>query len=105
MWRRFLLALEPLRNKLGAVLFQFPPWFFYRRSNLEHIARCGQILDGYQLAVEFRNETWFNDKHRDEVLAFCQARPMDGGSGAVIVLLKPRFRSCAPPELRPKKLT
>jgi uncharacterized protein YecE (DUF72 family) len=32
MWRRFRLALELLRqaNKLGAVLFQFPPWFFYR---------------------------------------------------------------------------
>jgi len=29
MWRRFGLALEPLRHagKLGAVLFQFPPWF------------------------------------------------------------------------------
>jgi uncharacterized protein YecE (DUF72 family) len=42
MWRRFRLALEPLRNdgKLGAVLFQFPPWFFYRRSNLAHIAHC-----------------------------------------------------------------
>jgi DNA-nicking Smr family endonuclease len=25
---------------------------------------------------------------RDEVLAFCQARPVDGGSGAVLVLLK-----------------
>jgi len=72
MWRRFRLALEPLRqaNKLGAVLFQFPPWFFYRRSNLEHIARCAQILEGYQLAVEFRNRTWFEDKHRSEVLAF-----------------------------------
>jgi DNA-nicking Smr family endonuclease len=25
---------------------------------------------------------------REEVLAFCQARPNDGGSGALIVLLK-----------------
>ncbi len=25
---------------------------------------------------------------RNEVLAFCQARPVDGGSGAVVVLLK-----------------
>jgi DNA-nicking Smr family endonuclease len=25
---------------------------------------------------------------RDEVLAFCEARPMDGGSGAVVVLLR-----------------
>ncbi len=72
MWRRFRLALEPLRNagKLGAVLFQFPPWFFYRRSNLAHIAHCAQALDGYQIAVEFRNRTWFEDKHRIEVLAF-----------------------------------
>jgi len=72
MWRRFRLALEPLRNagKLGAVLFQFPPWFFYRRSNLAHIAHCVQVLDGYQLAIEFRNRTWFEEKHRDEVLAF-----------------------------------
>ena len=32
MWRRFKLALEPLRHagKLGGVLFQFLPWFFYR---------------------------------------------------------------------------
>jgi len=72
MWRRFRLALEPLRQagKLGAVLFQFPPWFFYRRSNLQHIAHCAQVLAGYQLAVEFRNRTWFDDKHRADVLAF-----------------------------------
>jgi uncharacterized protein YecE (DUF72 family) len=72
MWRRFRLALEPLRQagKLGAVLFQFPPWFYYRRSNLAHIAHCAQVLEGYQIAVEFRNRTWFDDKHRDEVLAF-----------------------------------
>ena len=74
MWRRFRLALEPLRQagKLGAVLFQFPPWFYYRRSNLTHIAHCAQVLEGYQIAVEFRNRnrTWFDDKHHNEVLAF-----------------------------------
>jgi uncharacterized protein YecE (DUF72 family) len=74
MWRRFKLALEPLRQagKLGAVLFQFPPWFFYRRSNMAHIAHCALALDGYQISVEFRNRTWFEDKHRSEVLAFEQ---------------------------------
>jgi len=74
MWRRFKLALEPLRQagKLGAVLFQFPPWFFYRRSNMAHIAHCAQVLDGYQVSIEFRNSTWFGDKHRREVLAFEQ---------------------------------
>src|ERR1700687_2582766 len=74
MWHRFRLALDPLRqaNKLGAILFQFPPWFYYRRSNLEHIARCAQMLEGYQLAIEFKSQTWFNEKHRAEVLAFEQ---------------------------------
>jgi uncharacterized protein YecE (DUF72 family) len=95
MWRRFRLALEPLRqaNKLGAVLFQFPPWFFYRRSNLEHIARCAQILDGFQLAVEFRNRTWFEDKHRSEVLAF----ERDHRLAHVIVDEPQGFSSSVPP--------
>jgi uncharacterized protein YecE (DUF72 family) len=70
MWHRFRMALEPLRTKLGAVLFQFPPWFYYRRSNLAHIASCVQMLEGYQVAVEFRNRTWFEDEHRENVLAF-----------------------------------
>jgi DNA-nicking Smr family endonuclease len=26
---------------------------------------------------------------REEVIAFCQARPIDGGSGALVVLLRP----------------
>jgi uncharacterized protein YecE (DUF72 family) len=47
-----------------------PPWFYYRRSSLAHIAHCAKVLDGYQIAVEFRNRTWFDDRHRTEVLAF-----------------------------------
>lgn len=55
MWRRFKLALEPLKGagKLGAVLFQFPPWFYYRRSNLAHIGHCAQVLDGYRSLSSF----------------------------------------------------
>ena len=29
---------------------------------------------------------------RDEVIAFCQARPAEGGSGAMVVLLRPAQR-------------
>lgn len=72
MWARFRTALAPLgkAGKLGVVVFQFPPWFVYRRSNLDHILQCAQRLDGYQIAVEFRNISWLGDKHRDDVLAF-----------------------------------
>lgn len=34
---------------------------------------------------------------REEVLAFCQARPTDGGAGALIVLLRPATRRMQPP--------
>ena len=37
---------------------------------------------------------------RDEVLAFCQARPTDGGAGALVVLLRPVARRAPPPGLR-----
>jgi uncharacterized protein YecE (DUF72 family) len=72
MWERFRTAIGPLARagKLGVVVFQFPPWFVYRRSNIDHILQCAQRLDGYQIAVEFRNISWLGDKHREDVLAF-----------------------------------
>ena len=35
VWTRFLSALDPLveAGKLGALLFQFPPWFTIKRAN------------------------------------------------------------------------
>jgi uncharacterized protein YecE (DUF72 family) len=57
-------------GKLGLILFQFPPWFVYRQSQLEHILRCAEFLEGYQLAIEFRHQSWFTDPHKEQVLAF-----------------------------------
>lgn len=72
MWQRFRTAVEPLAaaGKLGVVLFQFPPWFVYRSSNLEHILTCAEHLPGWRVAVELRNRSWLEDKRRAEVLAF-----------------------------------
>ncbi|BAU47640.1 hypothetical protein SVA_1061 [Sulfurifustis variabilis] len=72
LWRRFRLALEPLRasGKLGAVLFQFPPWFVHRRDSLAHIEGCVRRMNGDLLAVEFRNRSWFDERHRDATLEF-----------------------------------
>lgn len=71
-WKRFRDALEPLRSagKVGAVLFQFPPWFVKRRSNIEHIVLCARMVEGLQLAIEFRNNTWFSEKHAASTLEF-----------------------------------
>jgi DNA-nicking Smr family endonuclease len=55
--------------------------------------RCVRVIHGKGLSsrnrepvLKLKTGSWL--MQRDEVLAFCQARPMDGGSGAVIVLLK-----------------
>lgn len=72
LWQRFDSAIAPLQQagKLGTVLFQFPPWFVYRPSNLDHILRCAKLLAGYQLAIEFRHQSWFVNAHKEQVLAF-----------------------------------
>ena len=55
--------------------------------------RCVRIIHGKGLRSKNREPVlkqkvgrWL--MQRDEVLAYCQARPVDGGSGAVVVLLK-----------------
>jgi uncharacterized protein YecE (DUF72 family) len=72
LWRRFRLALDPLARarKLGVVLLQFAPWFVFGRTSFEYILHCAQMLEGFQLAVEFRNKSWFGEKTRRAVLAF-----------------------------------
>jgi uncharacterized protein YecE (DUF72 family) len=72
IWERFRTALEPLdqAGKLGVVVFQFAPWVVYARKSLEHLVTCAGKLRGYQLAVEFRNKSWFAESHRADVLAF-----------------------------------
>jgi uncharacterized protein YecE (DUF72 family) len=69
---RFRTALEPLNEggKLGVVVFQFAPWVVYARKSLDHLMTCAEKLPSYQVAVEFRNKSWFADSRRGEVLAF-----------------------------------
>jgi DNA-nicking Smr family endonuclease len=60
--------------------------------------RCVRIIHGKGLGSKNREPVlkskvrhWLTQ--REEVLAFCQARPVDGGSGAVVVLLAAGPRS------------
>ena len=50
------------------------------------------MLEGYQLAIEFRNSTWFNKKHKAEVLAF----ERDHGLAHVVVDEPQGFSSSIP---------
>jgi uncharacterized protein YecE (DUF72 family) len=75
-WDRFREALEPLRvaGKLGAVFFQFPPWFLPSSKSLAYIEQCQERMFGFQIAVEFRKPEWVDSRHRDGTLAFMRTR-------------------------------
>jgi DNA-nicking Smr family endonuclease len=66
----------------------------FMREALRRSLRCVRIVHGKGLGSKDRLPVlkgkvrlWL--AQRDEVLAFCQARPAEGGSGALVVLLKP----------------
>ncbi len=66
----------------------------FLRDALKRGLRCVRIVHGKGLGSKDRTpvlkgkvRAWLIQ--RDEVIAFCQARPADGGSGALVVLLRP----------------
>jgi uncharacterized protein YecE (DUF72 family) len=75
-WDRFRAAIEPLRaaGKLGAVFFQFPPWFLPSSRSLAYIEQIQERMFGFQVAVEFRKPDWLDARHRDGTLAFLRSR-------------------------------
>ncbi|HLU33705.1 MAG TPA: DUF72 domain-containing protein [Natronosporangium sp.] len=97
VWTRFLSALDPLASagKLGAILFQFPPWFTIRRANKDYlrevVARCRPL----RVAVEFRHESWFRGDNQRETLEFLRAHQIP----YVCVDMPQGYRSSVPPVL------
>jgi uncharacterized protein YecE (DUF72 family) len=72
LWGRFESALLPLDSagKLGTVLFQFPPWFYPGHEQRQHILACKERLPQYRIAVEFRHNSWVNEKNRERTMDF-----------------------------------
>ena len=57
---RSATALRPLHDagKLGAVLFQYPPWFGPRRDTRDELKALPDRLPDYRICVEFRSPRW-----------------------------------------------
>jgi uncharacterized protein YecE (DUF72 family) len=72
LWNRFERALLPLDSagRLGVILFQFPPWFYPGNEQREYILSCKERLPQYRIAVEFRHNSWLNEKNVDRTLSF-----------------------------------
>jgi uncharacterized protein YecE (DUF72 family) len=95
LWKRFESALLPLDSagRLGVVLFQFPPWFYPGNEQREYILSCKQRLPQYRLAVEFRHNSWLNNKNIDRTLTFLR----DNDFPFVCVDEPQGFKSSVPP--------
>lgn len=58
----FLENASGLREKLGAVLFQLPPYWKFNQDRLEeffHFMRRQEILPGLRSALEIRHKSWY----------------------------------------------
>jgi len=97
VWTRFLAALDPLvsAGKLGAVLFQFPPWFGIRRSNKNTLLDVRDRVSPLRPIFEFRNASWFEGDNREETLDFLRRH----GLAYVAVDMPQGHRSSIPPIL------
>jgi uncharacterized protein YecE (DUF72 family) len=76
VFRRFLAALEPLREagRLGGILMQFPPYVVPKPRSYEYLEWVREQLAGHEVLVEFRHKAWF-EKPADP-LTFLEQRDM-----------------------------
>jgi DNA-nicking Smr family endonuclease len=69
----------------------------FMRETVKRGLRCVRVIHGKGLGSKDRQpilkrktKVWL--AQREDVIAFCQARPAEGGSGALVVLMKPTVR-------------
>lgn len=97
VWTRFLAALDPLveAGKLGALLFQFPPWFTIKRDNKQYLLEVAKRCAPLRPVYEFRHASWFDGDNADETLAFLREHRL----AYVCVDMPQGHRSSVPPVL------
>ena len=101
---KFSEMVQPLRDaqKMGAILFQFPPWYTYSPERLEYFGIVRESLPADIVAVEFRHRSWVEGANADETraaladnqLAYCAVDEPQIGSGSVppvVLMTDPRF--------------
>jgi len=95
LWQGFVRTAEVIRkeSKLGAILFQFPPWFHPGQESFDYLAECRRRLADLPLAIEFRAASWFGEGHLAETLGFLREHGL-----TVVCVDEPQdCRSCLPP--------
>jgi uncharacterized protein YecE (DUF72 family) len=99
MFASFNESLQPLKEsgKLKAVLFQYPPWFECKKENVQQLRVTKELMEDIPVALEFRNQTWFEPKMRDKTLSFMESEGWihsvcdepQAGTGSIPTVLHP----------------
>lgn len=97
VWTRFLSALDPLvdAGKLGALLFQFPPWFTIKRDNKQYLLEVARRCAPLRPVFEFRHASWFDGDNAEETLGFLREHELP----FVCVDMPQGHKSSVPPVL------
>jgi len=71
-YREYRAMIKPLtqHHQLKAILFQFPPFFERSTRNFHYLQRMVDWLPGLPIAVEFRNQSWYEAGVKDSVFGF-----------------------------------
>ncbi|GGQ79039.1 DUF72 domain-containing protein [Streptomyces asoensis] len=95
VWRRFSDGIRPLRDagRLGAVLFQFPPWFRPGPRAREFLDRCAERTAGWPVCVEFRHPHWWRGEQEHATAGLLRSH----GFAAVAVDMAQSPPSAVPP--------
>jgi len=69
---RFKGAIKPIieADKLGVVVFQYPPWFEKSSKNMDFILFAKEQMGDIRCAIEFRNRSWTPGNNALETLKF-----------------------------------
>ncbi|HEX9036318.1 MAG TPA: DUF72 domain-containing protein [Ktedonobacterales bacterium] len=101
---RYSEMIQPMRaaRKLGAILFQFPPWFTFSDDGLEYLTTAREMLPDDTISVEFRHRSWVEGDNLARTkqaleaarLAYCAVDEPQVGSGSVppvVMVTDPSF--------------
>lgn len=72
MFESFRKTLQAFQDsgKLAMVLVQFPPWFSCTKKSFDQIVYIQKQLNGFPIAIEFRNNTWYSPNNIQITLNF-----------------------------------
>ncbi|MFZ0370418.1 MAG: DUF72 domain-containing protein [Halobacillus sp.] len=99
LMKQYEESIQPAweKGKINALLFQFPPWFDVKKQNIQKLRFIREWLSDYPLALEFRNQSWFQPQYKDQTLSFMKDQQWihticdepQAGEGSVPRVLEP----------------